>query len=114
MNVFKTDYHKDNRGLGSVPHRNTGHNNQRMGRPGVNTHRNMKVPSGTENGSSEWCHRRTTFGSTKNLSNQGSLKNHFLKEFFKEPIKVFQRTFKKWFFKAPFLVPQRTFQTRVL
>jgi len=44
----------------------------------------------------------------------GSLKNHFLKEFFKEPIKVSQRTFNKWFFKAPFLVPQRTFQTRVL
>jgi len=44
----------------------------------------------------------------------GSLKNHFLKGFFKEPIKVSQRTFKKWFFKALFLVPQRTFQTRVL
>jgi len=25
---------------------------------------------------------------SKNLSNQGSLKNHVLKEFFKEPIKV--------------------------
>jgi len=47
----------------------------------------------------------TIFGSTKNLSNNGSLKNHFLKESFKEPIKVSQRTFKKWFFKAPFLVP---------
>jgi len=78
------------------------------------THRNMKVPSGTENGSSEWCQRRTISGSTKNLSNQGSLKNHFHKEFFKEPIKVSQRTFKVWFFKAPFLVPQRNFQTRVL
>jgi len=43
-----------------------------------------------------------------NLSNQGSLKNHFIKQFFKEPIKVSQRTFKKWFFKAPCLVPQRT------
>jgi len=45
------------------------------------------VPSGTEKGSSEGCHRRTISGSTKNLSNQGSLENHFLKEFFKEPIK---------------------------
>jgi len=45
-----------------------------------------------------------------NLSNQGSLKNHFLKEFFKEPIKVSRRTLKKWFFKAPFFVPQRTFK----
>jgi len=58
--------------------------------------------------------RGTISGATKNLSNQGSLKNHFLKEIFKEPIKVSQRTFRKWFFKAPFLVPQRTFQTRVL
>jgi len=47
--------------------------------------------------------------STKNLSNQGSLKNHFLKEFFKEPIKVSQRTLKKgslkhhfWFHLEPF------------
>jgi len=56
----------------------------------------------------------TISGSKKNLSNQGSLENHFLKEFFKEPIKMSQRTFKTWFFKAPFLVPQRTFQTRVL
>jgi len=56
----------------------------------------------------------TMFSSTKNLSNQGSLKNHFLKDFFKEPLKVSQRTLKTWFFKAPFLVPQRTFQTRVL
>jgi len=56
----------------------------------------------------------TISGSTKNLSNQGSLKNHLFKEFFKEPIKVSQRTFKKGFFKAPFLVPQITFQTRVL
>jgi len=39
---------------------------------------------------------------------QGSLKNHFLKEFFKAPIKVLQRTFRTWFFKAPFMVPQRT------
>jgi len=54
------------------------------------------------------------FGSTENLSNQGSLENHFLKEFFKEPLKVSQRTLNKWFFKAPFLVPQRTFQIRVL
>jgi len=37
------------------------------------------------------------------------LSNHFLKEFFKETIKVSQRTFKKRFFKAPFMVPQRTF-----
>jgi len=50
------------------------------------THRNMEVPSGTENGSSEGCHRRTISGSTKSLSNQGSLKNYFLKEFFKAPI----------------------------
>ncbi|TNN64062.1 Ena/VASP-like protein [Liparis tanakae] len=41
--------------------------------------RNMKGPSRTENGSSEGCHRRTISGSTKNLSNQGSSKNHFLK-----------------------------------
>jgi len=34
--------------------------------------------------------------------------------FFKEPIKVSQRTLNKLFFKALFLVPQRTFQTRVL
>jgi len=77
-------------------------------------HRNTKVPPGTENGSSERCHRRTIFGSTKNLSNQGPLKNHYHKEFFKEPIKVSRRTFKKWFFKAPFLVLQRAFPTRVL
>jgi len=51
----------------------------------------------------------TISGSTKNLSNQGSLKNHFLKEFLKEPIKVSQITFKKWFFKAPFMVPQEPF-----
>jgi len=44
----------------------------------------------------------TIYGSTKNLSHQGSEKNHFLKEFLKEPIKVPQRTFKTWFFKAPF------------
>jgi len=44
----------------------------------------------------------TISGFSKNLLKQGSLKNHFLKEFFKEPI------------KAPFLVPKRTFQTRVL
>jgi len=72
----------------------------------------------------------TISGSTKNLSNQGSLKNNFLKEFFEEPIKVSQRTlkngslrpylwflkvpFKLGFFKAPFLVSRRTFQTRVL
>jgi len=74
----------------------------------------MKVPSGTKNGSSERCNRITINGSSKNLSNQGSLKNYFIKEFFKEPIKVSQRTFKTCFFKAPFLVPQRTFQTRVL
>jgi len=51
-------------------------------------HGNMKVPSGTKNGSSERCQRRTFHGVSKNL--------------------------KQWFFKAPFLVPQRTFQTRVL
>jgi len=39
----------------------------------------------------------TISGSTENLSNQGSIKNHFLKEFFKEPIKVSQRTFKNVF-----------------
>jgi len=33
-----------------------------------------------------------------------------MKAFFKEPIKMSQRTFKKWFFKAPCMVPQRTFQ----
>jgi len=37
----------------------------------------------------------TISGSTKNLSNQGSLKNYVLKEFFKEPIKVpFKEPFK--------------------
>ncbi|TNN61803.1 hypothetical protein EYF80_028025 [Liparis tanakae] len=40
----------------------------------------------------KWCLKET-----------GSLRNHFLKEFFREPIKVSQRTFKQWFFKAPFL-----------
>jgi len=51
----------------------------------------------------------TITGSTKKPSNQGSLKNHFLKEFFKEPIRVSQRTFKEgslrhhiWFHKEPF------------
>jgi len=44
----------------------------------------------------------TISGSTKNLSNQGSLKNNFLKDFFKEPIKLSQRTFTRWFFNAPF------------
>jgi len=68
----------------------------------THTQRKIKVPPGTENGSSERCHRRTISGSTENLLNQGSLKNHFLKEFFKEPIKVSQRTLKKWFFKEPF------------
>jgi len=33
----------------------------------------------------------------KNLSNQVSLKNHILKEFFKEPIKMCQRTLKMVF-----------------
>jgi len=49
---------------------------------------------------------RHHFWFLKNLSNQGSIKNHFLKEFFKEPIKVSQRTFKTsalrhrfWFLK---------------
>jgi len=42
-------------------------------------HRNMKVPSATKNGSSERCHTRTISGSTKDLSNQVSLKNHLLK-----------------------------------
>jgi len=76
--------------------------------------RDTRKHEGTENDSSEWCDRITILGSSKNLSNQGSLKNHFLKEFFKEPIKVSQKTFKTWFFKAPYLVPQRTFQTRDL
>jgi len=56
----------------------------------------VEVPCGTLNGSSAGCHRGTISGSTENLSNQGSLKNHFHKEFFKEPIKGSQRTF-KWF-----------------
>jgi len=34
------------------------------------------------------------YGFKKNLSNKRSLKNHFLKQFFKEPIKGPQRTFK--------------------
>jgi len=69
----------------------------------------MEVTPGTENGSSERCHRRTISGSSKNLLNQGSLNNHFLKEFFKEPIKVSQSTFENgslrphfWFHKEPF------------
>jgi len=33
----------------------------------------------------------------RTFSNQGSLRNHVLKEFIKEPIKVPQRTLKKWF-----------------
>jgi len=77
----------------------------------------------------------TIFGSTRKLSNQGSLKNHFLKEFYKDPIKVSQRTFKhgslrqhfwfqkelsnqgslnkhflKEFYKDPIKVSQRTFK----
>jgi len=47
--------------------------------------------------------------SKKNLSNQGSSKNQFLKEFFKEPIKVSQRILNNcslrhhlWFHKEPF------------
>jgi len=51
----------------------------------------------------------TISGSTKILSNQGSLRNHYLKEFLKEPIKVSQRTLKHgslrhhcWFHKDPF------------
>jgi len=32
----------------------------------------------------------TIYGSKENLSNQGSLKNHFLRKFFKKPIKVYQ------------------------
>ena len=51
------------------------------------THSNIKVPTGTKNCSSEWCHRRTISCSTKNLSDQGSLTNHFIKRFFKEPTK---------------------------
>jgi len=43
----------------------------------------MEGPSGTGKGSSEGCQRRTISGSMKNLSAQGSLRNHFLKEFFK-------------------------------
>ncbi|TNN24385.1 hypothetical protein EYF80_065490 [Liparis tanakae] len=42
------------------------------------------------------------YDSTENLSNQGSLEKHFLKEFFKEPINVPQRTFKPGFFNEPF------------
>jgi len=34
------------------------------------------------------------FGPPKNLSIQGSLKNHLVREFFKEPTKVSQGTFK--------------------
>jgi len=41
----------------------------------------------------------TISGSTKNLSNRDSLKIHFLKWFFKEPIMVPQM--KKWFFVEP-------------
>ncbi|TNN42169.1 Oxysterol-binding protein-related protein 1 [Liparis tanakae] len=52
------------------------------------THRTTKGPLEPHKGSSEGRQRRTIYGSTKNLSNQGSLKNHFLKEFFNEPIKV--------------------------
>jgi len=70
----------------------------------------MERPSGTQHGSSERCQRRSISDSIENLSNQGSLKNHFLKEFFKEPINVPQRTFKKWFFKAPYMVPKRTYK----
>jgi len=50
----------------------------------------------------------TIYGSTKNLSTQGSLENHFLKSLLKEPIKVSQRTLKHgslkhhfWFHKEP-------------
>jgi len=39
----------------------------------------------------------TISGSTKNLLNQGSLKNHFLKEFFKESIKMPQKKKKRFF-----------------
>jgi len=46
---------------------------------------------------------------TSRDGHQGSLKNHFLKEFFKEPIKVSHRTFKNnslrhhfWVYKEPF------------
>jgi len=45
----------------------------------IHAHRDMEVASGTENGSSGWCQRRTISGSTKNLSNQSSLNKHFLK-----------------------------------
>jgi len=78
------------------------------------TLQNHEGSTWNQNDSSEWRHKRTISGSSKNLSNQSSLRNHFLKEFFKEPIKVSQRTFNKWFFKASYMVPQRTFQTRVL
>jgi len=54
-------------------------------------------------------------GSPKYLSNYSSLKNHVLKEFFDEPIKVSQRTLKKdslrhyfLFHKEPDIVLQRT------
>jgi len=60
----------------------------------VSTHRNMEETSGTQHGSLEGCHRRTISGSTKNLSNQGSQRQHFLKDFFKEPINMSHRNFK--------------------
>jgi len=65
----------------------------------IHTHGKMKVPSGTENGSSEWCHRRTISGSTKNLSTSKLGSPIFgSKGFFKELIKVSQRTLKARFF----------------
>jgi len=61
----------------------------------VCVYREMKVPSGTVNLQSDAI--------------EETLKNHFLKEFFKEPIKVSQRTLKNgslrnhiWFHKEPF------------
>jgi len=38
----------------------------------------------------------------RTFKTRGSLKNHVLREFFKEPIKVSQRTFKPGFFKEQF------------
>jgi len=58
---------------------------------------NHKGASGTQRGSSEWCHRRTISGSTKNLSNQGPL----------EPSK-------QGSLRHHFWIQKITFQTRVL
>jgi len=59
----------------------------------------LKVPSGTENGSSEWCHTEEPFLVPQRTSQTRVLQRPIS---LKSSSKVSQRTFKTWFFRDPF------------